>query len=101
MGNCPYRLERNVLAHIFPAEEQETISECKAMHDCISHEVSDLQVKLCSASDLVAAYGEIWSYIGIQASAGKLEVDERIFEIVIKAALLRPWAVCCFFKCLS
>ena len=44
---------------------------------CIYHETSDLKVALCSGSDLVAAYREIWSYIDTQASAGRVEVDER------------------------
>ena len=64
---------------------------------CTSHEISDVKVTLCSASDLVAAYRETWSYIDIQASAGNVEVDERVFKIMIKTASLSPWAVWGFF----
>lgn len=64
---------------------------------CTSHEIADLKVTLCSASDLVAIYRETWSYIDIQASAGKVDVDERIFKITIEAASLKPWAIWDFF----
>ena len=50
------------------------------MHNCTSHEIFDLQVMLFSASDLVAACREIWSYIDIEASAGKVEVDSTVFR---------------------
>ena len=63
---------------------------------CTSHEIADLKVRLCSTSDL-AIYRETWSYIDIQASAGKVDVDKRIFKITIEAASLKSCAVWGFF----